>query len=426
MQPADWLALHPHVASAIMWEDQGGGLSNYTHWHSDRRNALNAEYAAFAAGKPTQLKHPPANLLTMKDDQFASTRISADDAWRLWLAHVACGLWCEIGRQVPWSIADYPQSALRILFDSREMFRWRNTPAPGEEAYGGAALSGYEFEDRVGGWIVPGPPAQMLRWLRDTGIVKPVQPERSSPFNLPQKFEIAPAAKRKQTVYAMIDWCRRLAHFANNLTGLNVQQYWQYRGFPPVMRVLGGTVNPQMPGAATSSEHYTAGCWGTAGLLRAVLRAVNIPVEVRVPTVHAQAWFPLENEGLCHGDDPYIRRARFFPEQVNQGTIAKHFWSAPFGVKEIMIGPAEWLAWFGQGVPAEAKTANIEHRAQDLELKYISYNLLSLHCGDLSGGTTKVADYFKPTYTVADLKAAKLWERIAEKLAAAGGCPVVT
>lgn len=37
------------------------------------------------------------------------------------------------------------------------------------------------------------------------------------------------------------------------------------------------------------SRNFTAGCWGSVGLIRAALRVINIPAELRIPANHAQS-----------------------------------------------------------------------------------------------------------------------------------------
>jgi hypothetical protein len=174
---------------------------------------------------------------------------------------------------------------------------------------------------------------------------------------------------------------------------------------------------------ADFTKHYTDGCSGTAGLLRAVLRVINIPVEIRRPAIHAQPWFPTENIGLCHADDLYVRRLRYLPSQVNTtGQIGFVAWSAPFPVTELFITPDQYDQWFAASLSDDQKTANVSRQSLAVDLKWLPYWVLKRYCDDLANGTTEVADYFKLCFTVDQLSAQGLWERLAAKLPSVGGC----
>lgn len=49
-----------------------------------------------------------------------------------------------------------------------------------------------------------------------------------------------------------------------------MHNHWQYRGWPPVERIISGTNDPVL-----GVRHWTAGCRGTSGFLRLVLRTTN-------------------------------------------------------------------------------------------------------------------------------------------------------
>jgi hypothetical protein len=422
MQVSEWLNLHPQVAGAIAWEDRGR-VTTYPHWSPARKAELEAEFQAYAGGKPTALDDPPPNLLKVDQYDFAFTRIDPAHAWKLYLSHLACGLWCEIAKKVAWSITDYPATALAILYDSRQMFKWRSTPTAYESGYVGADSPGYDCDIGGSGTVVPAPPYQVLHFLRTAGILEPLALRTPLPGPPPLLHPGGPAA-RLLAIHKMVDWCRYLVHFGGSEGPLVMQAYWGYPGFSPVMRVLEGTVNPAN-GGANITKHYTAGCGGTSGLLRAVLRVINIPVEIRrppPPNDHAQPFFPLENIGLCHGDDPYCRRLRYFLTQTNVSTQPGFYvWSAPFPVGELFITGADYDQWFGPNVAADTVKANVDRRSKMLDMKYLPYFALSYYCDDLANGTTKVADYFGEIYTPAEMKQQQLWERLAQKLEEVGG-----
>ena len=77
---------------------------------------------------------------------------------------------------------------------------------------------------------------------------------------------------------------------------------WQYRGIPPITRVIEGTTTSRPD---FTFQHWTAGCHGTTGFLRNVLRAANIPVQIVRICGHELCYFMTEKLYLDHGDDPY-------------------------------------------------------------------------------------------------------------------------
>jgi hypothetical protein len=411
-----WLKLHPSVANAIVWEGPRGHTEGYPQWPDSRRLELENEVRAYATGTPTALDDPPANLLQVADDDFVHTRIDPAHAWKLYLSHLACGLWLEMDKKLGWSVIDYPAAALAVLFDSRQMFHWRITATKDEVGYTGANKEGYDLDFDASGPVIPAPPYQILKFLHDVGVLPKTALKG---VLLPPQPALSPAMQRLATIHGFVDWCRNLFHYGDGFGAANFQKYWGYRGLAPVMRMLQGTV---IGGGTGSKKNWTAGCHGTSGLMRAVLRVINIPAEIRWLDEHVQSWFPLENIGFCHSDDPYMRKERYFPNQTKQGNL----WSPPFPVSELFISAAEYETWFGANVPADKLWRNGSQRDFGLTLKYLPYWLLQHYCDDKAAGTNTVADYFTILYSPADLEAVKLWQRLAEKLASIGGLSALT
>jgi hypothetical protein len=84
-------------------------------------------------------------------------------------------------------------------------------------------------------------------------------------------------------------------------------------------------------GAMTTTEHWTAGCHGTTGLLRNVLRAVNIPVQILRVCGHGQAHFLTEGTYLDHGDNPYNL----------------DFKASGLSAADLLIDETTYTTWFG-------------------------------------------------------------------------------
>jgi hypothetical protein len=256
------------------------------------------------------------------------------------------------------------------------MFHWNASPA------------GYRI-DAMQGTIVPAPTAFTYSFLGSAGLI---------------------GYSRRNTIDNVIDWCRsNLTHFLGGLDAANMEDQWQYRGLPPMTRVINGTVQTSHP--AAGSAHRTAGCWGTTGFLRALLRVVNIPVQLVTHAGHAQPWFMADGLYLSHGDDPYNQLTRATP---------------PFPASEIPIDSATFDSWFGASVPAADQANNVGRRTRDLALKYLPNYILRAYCNDKAQGKThasgSVAATFAPNYTVAQLEAEQLWQRMDMKIAGFGGC----
>lgn len=415
MLPSQWLPTQPAIAKAIIWESAVGRPIAYDKWSSGRKRQLDLVYS----GRIKMPNTPPANLLKMADGQFAATRIAEDDAWNLYLSYVASSLACEINKYVPWSIAGYPAPALAILLDSRQMFRHRKSAASLGEGYDGADKPGYEFDFNLSGFSVPAPAQEAIAFLKEKGIwpLKDID-LRGRHRRIPVTN---PAGERLKTVHRMIDWGRFLIHFLGDFNADAVEDHWQYRGFSPAIRILQETTRTSDQDRA----HFTAGCYGTTGLFRSLLRAINIPVEQHRPGSHSQMWFPLEKIGMCHGDDPYIRRHHYTPEQQPLITEKRVFWPPIFPASELFVDETRFKQLTDPALSIEQLDNNSSSIAYEIALKYLPYSLLSIYCQDLAAGNNdKILSYFKGIYSKADLEAANLWQRMAAKVQMLGGCPV--
>lgn len=373
-----WLASRPAVAASIVWEDAGGARA-WSTWSTGEKAELWQAFDLARDRSSIPVAEVPPNQAVLADDQQVITILAAADAWAYYKASVAQSLAVEIGQQVPWSLQGYSTNQLAQLFDSREMFVWNAAPA------------GYRI-DSAHGHLVPGPPSHSYEFLGSAGLI---------------------AGSRLDTLANVIDWCRaNLVHFSGSTTAANMQDQWQYRGWPPMTRVLAGTVLSAQP--ALGSMHRTAGCWGTTGFLRALLRVINIPVKLVSNAGHAQPWFMADARYLSHGDDPYNQLTRAVP---------------PIPPDQILIDQATFDSWFGAGVSAADKASNIGRRTRELAISYLPNYLLHAYCHDqgagVGHGAGQVFDVFSGNYTLAQLEADDLWTRMDAKIAGFGGCPHV-
>jgi Dictyostelium (slime mold) repeat len=181
--------------------------------------------------------------------------------------------------------------------------------------------------------------------------------------------------------------------------------HWQYRGWPPVSRIISGTVYQQTPNGI---QHYTAGCGGTTSFLRDVLRAVNIPVIGENRASHACPHFTSEGLYLSHGDDPYSIRSM-----------------SEIPTEQLLIDQKTFDAWFGPDVAPEQIKNNIGRRTLQLAIEYLPKYFFTKYCADRSKGLShadgSVYSNFKPCYSLAELEEENLWERMDVKFS-----PIIT
>jgi hypothetical protein len=370
-----WLGAHPAVAAAIVWEDSGGA-HQWSSWSAALKAELSQAFELARNRGSISVADVPPNQATMADADSITMILGAADAWSYFKASAAQSLAAEIDGQLLWSIQGYSADQLAQLFDSREMFAWTSSPA------------GYRI-DSMKGHLVPGPPSHTYQFLGTSDLI---------------------GNNRLDTIVRVIDWCRtNLIHFSGGTTAANMEDQWQYRGWPPLTRVLAGTTQTSSP--AGGVKHRTAGCWGTTGFLRAVLRVVNIPVKLVTNAGHAQPWFMADSRYLSHGDDPYNQLTKAVP---------------PMPASEIPIDQAKFDAWFGAGVSDADKNNNIGRRTTELSITWLPNYLLHKYCSDIAASKThasgEVFDTLSRTYTVAQLEALSLWNRMDTKIAGFGGC----
>jgi hypothetical protein len=180
--------------------------------------------------------------------------VTPDYMWKLFIGHVGFSLALELTQRVPWSITSYSPTALRYLFDSTTM-AWN-------------LFGQYYNMGTYAGYV----PAMRADNLPATAFAVP---EWTYPF-LTSNGLVGPT--KLETIYRLLDWMRvNLSHFFGLDTYGNCFAIWQYRGYPPLSRIVSGTIDSNNPGYG--SQHWTMGCHGSVGFLNAVLRVVNVPVQ---------------------------------------------------------------------------------------------------------------------------------------------------
>jgi hypothetical protein len=375
MNVDQWLSANHPIRNAIIWETSSGPQA-YQDWPQSRKDDLQTAFAKAWNFDTVALTDPPPNILQHGDNEAPTTALSPHDARWLYLATIAQSLVVEIGSRVPWSIANYSAANLAVLFDSRQFYTWS------------APANGYQIEDMQGGFVVPSTPHKMDSFLRDHNLV---------------------GDHRKGTIVHLLRWCHdNMSHNLGAHTTGVYDAVWHYRGEAPVIRTINGTTDQTNP--SFGERHWTAGCHGTAGFLRAVLRTVNIPVVHDHQAGHALPNFSADHLHLSHGDDPY-----------NSLTIT----DPQYSMSELLLDQAKYDAWFGSGVSDASKAKHIGKRTQELAIEHLPTGVLRNYCNDMAAGRTHangtVKDNF-PAYTVAQLEAHHLWSKMDAKIASLGGC----
>ena len=380
-----WLGNHHTIRDSIIWEYSTPlpapfslqRAQPYKNWKQRDKDALQSAFNAAWNFTSIQLNDPPPNVLRLRDGSAPITALSSLDAHSLYLASVGQSLAAEIGNRVTWSVANYSSGNLAVLFDSREFFVWN------------AEDNGYRIHDSKGGHVVPASPHTMYGFLRDNDLIGP---------------------HRLGTIVRMLTWCHRnLHHYFGKHTTKTCENVWQYRGEAPVLRTLEGTMDRTNPSSGV--RRWTAGCHGTAGFLRAILRTVNIPVVHEHQCKHALPYFSADGLHLSHGDDPYHQYTHADP---------------PYPMSELLLGESEYDSWFGTGVSDEDRCKHVGKRVLELAIQSLPPPMLRHYCNDLAAGKSHadgaVAVEMSSAYTVAQLEKQHLWSRMDAKIASMGGC----
>lgn len=296
-----WLQAHPAVASAIKWQYTSTGSPyvpptdintvEWQNWSTSQKKDLNEAYldawewfrqgASQVPMDPAGLTDEPVNTFsqTYLDEISAMERVSSSYMWKLYIAHVAFSLAAETTQQVPWSITAYDNDSLRYLFDSTTMaWLWSGDYLMGTYA-------SYVPADRSGNLphTAFAPPRWTYPFMKQAGLI---------------------GATRIETIGKVLDWMRQnLWHFMGAGTFGNYDAVWHYRGYPPLSKIVNGTIDSNYPNLG--QQHWTAGCHGSVGFLNEVLRVVNIPVQPVWVCGHELPYFVSEKLYMDHGDDPY-------------------------------------------------------------------------------------------------------------------------
>lgn len=377
----NWLGARASIRNAIIWQKPGGAVVSYDSWTAAQKADLASAYHTVLINQSHNLPAAPPLSSVAGDTEAASTRLSEANAWKYFTAYVAQSLVMEADVRVPWSLQSQTAEELALLFDSRNLFVW--TPV----------FSAYTIPSGLGN-CTPGDPHRIYSFLKDNNLI---------------------GSTRLSTAVKVVGWCRKMVHFSGGLDVANVFNQWQYKGLPPAEYQISGTPISDSPNAPIA--HRTAGCWGTTGFLRILLRTVNIAASLEKRggpgATHALPHiFCGSHHYMSHGDDPYNGMVRTGPDIPDA---------------KLLIDKTTFDSWFE---PANGDHLNnIGRNVIELAVEYLPTYLLKRYCNDKANGKThangEVFDTLKKVYTVAQLEALDLWTRMDTKITALGGCAAI-
>jgi hypothetical protein len=332
----DLIARYPKVGAAIQWQATPASATNvylpppakskvaYSSWTAKQKADLQSAFVDackwFGKGAPQArmslrgLTDQPVNTDPNTASNATTVLQSVTPAymWKLYIGHVGFSLAAQYGRRFPWSIGSYSDEALRYLLDSTTM-AWN--------------ISGTRY---AMGTYAARVPARRADNLPKTAFAPP---KWTYPF-LQQAGLVG--ATKIDTICRVLEWMRQhMAHYQQGPNGQGGDHTfasfiaaWQYRGYPPLSRIVAGTVDANNPNEGV--QHWTAGCHGSVGFLCAVLRAANIPVQPVWVCGHALACFPTEKMYLDHGDDPYNQNVKSSSQPISQVLIDERTYRSRF------------------------------------------------------------------------------------------------
>ena len=387
-----WLNANVRLGNAISFSLDGYGIwEHYSYWQwaqssqQELQQAFENAWNWVAAGIATPFAGPPlpdplVNQHILGDNDPMQTYVDKDTAWKWYVASVGHSLALEIAGIVPWSMCRYSGEALQSLISGGNL-----SPVTPDGTY--------HLDDSV--LSTPAHPVEMYRFLLQNSLLGP------TPVS---------------TIANTVEWSTQLYHANNGLTAKTAWDTWQYRGAPPVSRIISGTVAADLPQFGV--QHWTMGCIGTTGFLHSILRTANIPVldsNDRDSGAHSLPHFMAEGLYLSHGDDPYRYGGWITLPQPPVGSL--------------LIDEAQFGAWFKQG--SWTGYNNVGRRGKELILQYPSDEMLARYCQDTkdgnhhASGSTYTFYGFPRLYTVAQLEAMGFYATLDAKLPQAGGCPAV-
>jgi hypothetical protein len=383
-----FLNTHPKIANALVYDGKHF-TGAWPNWPDQLKKDLADRWATMVAWYGQGMPSPdppsftdPIPKVAGDPSQDFGFVMPAERGRHMYLSHVANGLALEMTARVPWSITTYSAKHLADLFSTELWIIYLEPPA--------TTVEGYYFEEGVS----PATPAHVMRFFTSNNLI---------------------GTDARDTVARLFGWCRILIHWQGT-NQADEHAYWGPDVPPiPASMLINGTNFTGGPQPVFG--HYTDGCSGTTEFMKSVLRAINIPVELGTPPCgHVMPLFPTIHRALSHGDDPYNVEVRF---------TAFDGWPVP-ALEEFLITIDRWNEWFDPSIDPNVSITNVGRRMGELAVQYQSDFLLYWYCHDTAAGVDHASGHvyaaLKTFYTLSDLEALHLWEKLAAKAAATDYC----
>jgi hypothetical protein len=386
-----WLTENSKIAHAIIWrvesskEKSDNDGNAYLSWDQLKKMELSNTFWKTLLNVQAPLDEaPPCTVKLYENGKVFSTDFKPNEAWKYYLAYVTQSLTAELDKLVHWSIFRYDKRRLKLLLDSRTLFEYFKS----RDVYSILRWHGTSFNH---GSATPGDPTKIYNFLNREKLI---------------------GITRWDSIGHLLGWCREnLYHFEGENTPENYKKHWQYEGYPPVERIISGTEHPTL-----GFRHFTAGCWGTTGFLRTVLRTINIPVVLEERCGHALPHFAYDTAHefyLSHGDDPYNKLYKTTTFQ--------------FPPIDLIIDHSKFDKWFDKNLPEETICNNVGRHVFELAFEYLPDKILEIYCDDLANNRPHengrvYNEIFKDHISLNELERFGFWNRIKSRVEKLGGC----
>jgi hypothetical protein len=311
-------------------------------------NALE-DLAKHIDGRTKKLTEPPQPAEYDQDEDVGL--YSEQDAWDMYLSHIAHSLILEVEDSLPWKLKDNNRENNRLTLDGRNFMA--RLPD------GLYTFDGMPFNARykVTDWS----PKPAFDFMVENDLIGETE---------------------KETIYRITEWMtEHLVHVHTKTP----EDWDDYDGFPPIDKIL----NPP------KGTNWTYGCWGTTSLYLAMLQTVNIPTQrgfsyfakstnPHKAGLHSRPEFPTLDMALIHGDDPYTLDYKGHYHKVPVEKIfvtlndLEQLIDNPKRVEENGYKPTKY----------EMASFNANRRSLGLAAKYRSDFLMYVRAFELLGGWT--------------------------------------
>jgi hypothetical protein len=393
-----WLNSNPKVAQQLRWwivkpNSVSGKLEAlaWPDWDDSHKKEFRKAFDDYLTWLQNGMGSFPGsefaeiipNRLHLDDEDDPKLNMDYATGWLIFRSYAAHALAAEILGRYPWSLAQYNEEELQDILLGKEFGLTQGNPPVMAEGF---TFAGYD--------VTPARPSTVMEFLKDKGLQQ---------------------ATVRQSIGALLRFMRDYCHYPDGKSTLNMEIFWGYRGPPPMMRILNGTIpKDERAQIYPDGRHWMHGCHGSANFQIWILRLFNIPARTVLVCGHDMPYYPSISAYLSHGDDPYSSLSRAPPDYEGA---------------ELLVTPSQFNAWF----PTRAEDyeapecVNVGHKSVDLGVKHIPEALINIFCQDLKLGKSHFeGDVFQlilsKYYSMAELNSQDFWTRLNDRAKAEGRC----